>query len=281
MPRSPGAPASLTRRARSRPCHRDPRETRWTSSTAIAKDQRSVFAARCATLISWQIISRTAACGLSQSIPGQSSAPRSTSLEQLGRGEIDILFAVDMFNEGVDVPEIGTVMMLRPTESAIMWLQQLGRGLRHVEGKLLQVIDYIGNHRIFLTKVATLLPAGPGDRSISTKSGRASAGDCQDRRRAAYTYSLRGHPHTAQSLPPEGMRGELEAFTVDFRVRNGSARRLSKFPGWALTPRIGHGGWFDFIRDMGDLLAERPFATHGRLLRELERPKVITHRPRS
>lgn len=78
---------------------------------------------------------------------GSGSAPRSTSLEQLGRGEIDILFAVDMFNEGVDVPSIGTVMMLRPTESVIIWLQQLGRGLRRVERKVLQVIDYIGTLR--------------------------------------------------------------------------------------------------------------------------------------
>ena len=52
---------------------------------------------------------------------GPGSAPRATSLEQLGRGEIDILFAVDMFNEGVEVPNIGTVMMLRPTQSAILW----------------------------------------------------------------------------------------------------------------------------------------------------------------
>lgn len=66
---------------------------------------------------------------------GPGSSPRATSLDRLGRGEIDILFAVDMFNEGVDVPSIGTVMMLRPTESVILWLQQLGRGLRRVEGK--------------------------------------------------------------------------------------------------------------------------------------------------
>ena len=88
----------------------------------------------------------------------------------LGRGEIDILFAVDMFNEGVDVPEIGTVLMLRPTEKRDhLAASSLAASLRRVEGKVLQVIDYIGNHRSFLTKVATLLQAGAGDRSISTK----------------------------------------------------------------------------------------------------------------
>ena len=61
---------------------------------------------------------------------GPGSAPRATSLEQLRAGELQVVFAVDMFNEGVDVPTIDTVLMLRPTKSTIIWLQQLGRGLR-------------------------------------------------------------------------------------------------------------------------------------------------------
>jgi hypothetical protein len=122
---------------------------------------------------------------------GPGSAPRATSLEQLGRGEIDILFAVDMFNEGVDVPNIGTVMMLRPTESAILWLQQLGRGLRRVEGKLLRVIDYISNHRIFLTKLYALLAAGPGDRSLSQRLDQVLAGTLELPPGCSVTYDLR------------------------------------------------------------------------------------------
>ena len=56
-----------------------------------------------------------------------------------------MVFAVDLFNEGVDVPEIDTVLFLRPTESATVFLQQLGRGLRQVEGKdCLTVLDFIG-----------------------------------------------------------------------------------------------------------------------------------------
>ena len=89
-----------------------------------------------------------------------SSDPRADSLEKLEAGDIDIVFAVDMFNEGVDLPNVDTVMMLRPTESRILWLQQLGRGLRRTEGKShLTVIDYIGNHRTFLLKTAdTVFP---------------------------------------------------------------------------------------------------------------------------
>ena len=59
---------------------------------------------------------------------GPASAPRAMSLARLLAGEIDVVCAVDMFNEGVDLPALDTVMMLRPTESRIVWLQQFGRG---------------------------------------------------------------------------------------------------------------------------------------------------------
>ena len=59
-----------------------------------------------------------------------------------------VLFVVDMFNEGADIPEIDTVMFLRPTESMTVFIQQLGRGLRLSEGKKeLMVLDFIGNYR--------------------------------------------------------------------------------------------------------------------------------------
>lgn len=99
---------------------------------------------------------------------GPDSAPRSESLERLGLGELDVVCCVDMFNEGVDLPEVDTVLMLRPTESRVVWLQQLGRGLRRSPGKThLRVIDYIGNHRTFLTKPLTLFDLRGGDRELA------------------------------------------------------------------------------------------------------------------
>jgi len=63
----------------------------------------------------------------------------------LKSGEVNYIFTVDVFNEGVDIPEIDTVLFLRPTESLTVFLQQLGRGLRHSEGKeCLTVLDFIG-----------------------------------------------------------------------------------------------------------------------------------------
>lgn len=62
--------------------------------------------------------------------------------------EINYLFVVDIFNEGIDIPEIDTVLFLRPTESLTVFLQQLGRGLRLVDGKeCLTVLDFVGNSR--------------------------------------------------------------------------------------------------------------------------------------
>jgi superfamily II DNA or RNA helicase len=89
---------------------------------------------------------------------GSSSAPRAESLARLREGSLEILCAVDVFNEGLDVPEIDTILMLRPTASPVVFLQQLGRGLRAVTGKeRLTVVDFIGNHRSFLQKPQALV----------------------------------------------------------------------------------------------------------------------------
>jgi hypothetical protein len=72
---------------------------------------------------------------------------RSAALRDLRSREISAVFAVDLSNEGVDVPEVDTVHFLRPTESATVFLQQLGRGLRRTAGKAcLTVLDFVGHH---------------------------------------------------------------------------------------------------------------------------------------
>lgn len=80
-----------------------------------------------------------------------SEAERAFAIEQLESDDLskklDYIFTVDIFNEGIDIPKINQIIMLRPTESAIIFIQQLGRGLRKVEGKgYLTVIDFIGNY---------------------------------------------------------------------------------------------------------------------------------------
>lgn len=74
---------------------------------------------------------------------------RRQALKDLATGKVNIVFSVDLFNEGVDVPAIDTVLMLRPTESPTLFLQQLGRGLRKSQtGKsVCMVLDFVGMHR--------------------------------------------------------------------------------------------------------------------------------------
>lgn len=73
---------------------------------------------------------------------------RNAALRDLAAGDVSVVFSVDLFNEGVDVPAVDTVLMLRPTESPTLFLQQLGRGLRKSRGKAFcTVLDFVGTHR--------------------------------------------------------------------------------------------------------------------------------------
>ena len=78
---------------------------------------------------------------------GEYARDRQEAIESLKRGEIRVIFSVDMFNEGVDITSVDMVMFLRPTDSPVVFMQQLGRGLRKCKGKkYLNVLDFIGNY---------------------------------------------------------------------------------------------------------------------------------------
>lgn len=87
-----------------------------------------------------------------------SAEKRSTFINRLENDddELEFIFTVDIFNEGVDIPSVNTVLMLRPTNSPIVFIQQLGRGLRkHDDKSFLTVLDFIGNHnKTFLIAIA-------------------------------------------------------------------------------------------------------------------------------
>ncbi|MCC6781507.1 MAG: DUF3427 domain-containing protein [Planctomycetes bacterium] len=75
------------------------------------------------------------------------ASERAEALRDLERGELNVLFSVDLFNEGVDLPAVDTLLLLRPTESPTLFLQQLGRGLRQHPGKrCCTVLDFVGQH---------------------------------------------------------------------------------------------------------------------------------------
>ncbi|MDI3421316.1 DUF3427 domain-containing protein [Streptomyces luteolus] len=73
---------------------------------------------------------------------------RDKALADLRDGRLQVIFSVDLFNEGLDIPDVDTLLLLRPTNSATIFLQQLGRGLRRTANKpVLTVLDFIGQHR--------------------------------------------------------------------------------------------------------------------------------------
>ena len=114
------------------------------------------------------------------SLTGKSSdEERNAAKHRLVSGKVRFIFVVDIYNEGVDIPEVNTVLFLRPTESLTVFLQQLGRGLRLAEDKeCLTVLDFIGqaNKRYnFEDKFAALLSNTTRSVSREIRDGFVSA----------------------------------------------------------------------------------------------------------
>jgi superfamily II DNA or RNA helicase/HKD family nuclease len=207
--------------------------------------------------------------------------PRSTSLEALAAGELDVVFAVDMFNEGVDLPSIDTVMMLRPTESAVLWLQQLGRGLRKADGKQkLTVIDYIGNHRTFLLKPKTLLQLqDASDRELHAALLQLERGELDLPPGCEVTYELGAIDIIRGLLRLPSSRDALKAYYLDFRERHGTRPTATEafHDGYApRSARSQYGSWLGFVGEMGDLLPaqRRAFELAREFLEDLETTQV-------
>lgn len=88
------------------------------------------------------------ACAVYSGSEGTFNLARDKAISQLIKGDIQVIFSVDMFNEGLDIASLDMVMMLRPTESPTIFMQQLGRGLRLYKDKhYLNVLDFIGNYK--------------------------------------------------------------------------------------------------------------------------------------
>jgi len=204
-----------------------------------------------------------------------STAKRVPTLEKLASGALEIVFCVDMFNEGVDVPTIDTVFMLRPTQSSIIWLQQLGRGLRYVEGKTLTVLDYIGNHGVFLRRPETLFAA----LNISVQ------GKHEPWEPAAYRAHLPVGVHVDFDLRAQDVLASLEAAssragTKPLRwyreFRNAHGRRPSALEaqgaGWFSKLSKRAGGWFEVVAAEEDLSKDESVVLEasGGVLADLE-----------
>lgn len=213
------------------------------------------------------------------SVHSSSKTRRTVAVEDLKSGQIKVLFSVDIFNEGFDLPHIDTVMMLRPTESKILFLQQLGRGLRkHATKQHLKVLDFIGNHQSFLKRPNWILGENFGAEELK--------------------FALIDIQANHKARVPEGCEINFDIEVINFfeeLLRSQSGREVvlyeqlkieldrrptaSEFwqQGGALTKiRSNYRSWFAFVDKMGDLEEDERavFETSKSFLKDLEIPKM-------
>lgn len=208
---------------------------------------------------------------VSAAVYAGSALGRAQALEQLRDGQLSVVFSVDLFNEGVDLPGIDTVMMLRPTESKILFLQQLGRGLRLSDAKeQLVVLDFIGNHQSFLQKPQALFGVGATYKALAAFARKAEQDRLELPDGCYVNYDLK-IIEFLKSLDSAGTQKDYEAL----RASLGRRPTLAEFyrSGASIQAmRQQHGSWFELVEAMGDLqeveaLAIKPL---GGLLREVE-----------
>jgi len=189
------------------------------------------------------------------SVHGASELDRGSALDALVAGDLDVVFSVDLFNEGVDVPAVDTVMMLRPTESTVLFLQQLGRGLRlHEDKERLTVLDFVGNHRGFLHKPQVLLGIEPNVRQLAALHEKAdAAGTIQlsDGCFVNFDLTLLNLWQEAYLEEP-GVRGDYRTLR-DSLGRRPTAAEFYRAGGDAVRLRRDPGHWWALVREEGDL----------------------------
>jgi len=220
---------------------------------------------------------------------GEGSADRELALAKLKVGALDALATVDLFNEGVDIPSVDRVAMLRPTESPILFLQQLGRGLRKSPGKTaVTVIDFVGNHKVFLDRVGRLISIGSKypwqvlDGFLAGQQVELPPGCSVEVELEAIDLLRRLVPKGRSVIerPYRELRDGREGRLIErtYReLRDGREGRptLGELYRLDLSPqalRATGRGWFDFVLSEGDLskIEQSVLRESGNWLRELE-----------
>ncbi|APR76547.1 ATP-dependent RNA helicase YejH [Minicystis rosea] len=191
---------------------------------------------------------------------GSGSDDRDTALSDLAAGRLDALCAVDVLNEGVDVPSIDRVVMLRPSESGVVFVQQLGRGLRAAPGKsAVTIIDFVGNHRMFLERVRTLLVLAGGVAAASLSGFLQSREATELPAGCSVDLELEAKDMLAR-LFRIGGADEIERVYRELRLEHGERPTAGELQRMGYLPsrlRERYGGWFDFVRAENDLSPEQ------------------------
>jgi superfamily II DNA or RNA helicase/HKD family nuclease len=206
---------------------------------------------------------------------GGSNLSRGEALQRLTDGRLQILFSVDLFSEGVDLPSIDTILMLRPTESKILFLQQLGRGLRRAEGKeKLVVLDFIGNHHAFLHKTQALAQAGATYRELAAFAREVEDGRLQLPDGCFVNYDL-ALIDFLKSLDSDGTAKDYQALK-DVLGRRPTLAEFYRSGANLQRMRKEYGSWFELVTANNDLdeAQTQTAATLREFLREIETTRM-------
>jgi superfamily II DNA or RNA helicase/diadenosine tetraphosphate (Ap4A) HIT family hydrolase/HKD family nuclease len=199
---------------------------------------------------------------------GDGGDPRMDSLAAFQEGRLLALCVVDLFNEGIDLPLVDRVVMLRPTDSKIVFLQQLGRGLRAATGKTrLEVIDFVGNHRVFASRLVHLLSLVPraegaaGAATFAVLKAYLAGGEPELPAGCVLDVEVEAKRLLEQFLP-KGRGAVVEAYR-SLRAELGrrpTPTELLHAGYLPMTVSADHGSWFEFCGSEGDLAADEQAA---------------------
>ncbi len=180
---------------------------------------------------------------------------RRAAKERLIRREINFIFVVDLYNEGVDIPEIDTVLFLRPTESLTVYLQQLGRGLRlHDDKDCLTVLDFIGaQHRQFRFasrfRALSTDPTGRLEREIESGFPHLPAG-CVIRLERVAQQRVLENVRTSLTLRRPQMVGDIRELGRHLG-RAPTIRETLEYLDTTLDELLKRGLWSRLLSDAG------------------------------
>lgn len=217
----------------------------------------------------------TAAGVRAASVHSRSVVNRYEAVQQLRGGTLQVVFSVDLFNEGVDVPDIDTVMMLRPTDSKILFLQQIGRGLRPAPNKeRLVILDFIGNHRGFLNKPQALFEVAGTRSAIAEFADRAQRQELELPPECYVNYDLE-LIEFLKSLNPSGIADEYDGLKASMG-RRPTLLELYRAGIPMDQLRRQYGSWWNFVDNRGDLKAHEQTClhNHGDFFREVETTRM-------
>jgi superfamily II DNA or RNA helicase/HKD family nuclease len=213
-------------------------------------------------------------CGL---VLGETKEPdRQSTISRLQSGEIQAVVTVDVFNEGVDIPSVDTLVMLRPTESPVVFLQQLGRGLRLCEGKdVVNVFDFVGVHRAeyradIRLEAMTGVSRGRLPKAIEEGFPLLPSGISITLDRMSREHILRNIKD--QVRPSKSILvSEIQKFSALLKPEPLRLGRFLELSGRSLGELYKQGSWSELKRDAGLIPANEIGSVEAQLLSRMKR----------